>query len=101
MRQITKGQAVEIYESKEWKNWTDEEIVTFQLFQQYLAIPFTRFHQAMEKILGRPVWTHEFAFIENLRAEYRKERPAPSFADIINLIPKEKRILVGLGMGER
>jgi len=38
----------------------DEEIVKFQLFQDCLAIPFDRFHAAIEKVLKRPVYTHEF-----------------------------------------
>ena len=94
MEQLTKEQAIAIYEGGEWKDWSDEEIVKFQLFQDCLAVPFDRFHQAIEKVLNRPVWTHEFAFRDNLIAEYKKERPAPTFEDILNLIPKEKLIVV-------
>lgn len=94
MEQLTKEQAIAIYEGGEWKDWSDEEIVKFQLFQDCLAVPFDRFHQAIEKVLDRPVWTHEFAFRDSLIAEYKKERPAPTFEDIVNLIPKEKLIIV-------
>lgn len=94
MEQLTKEQAIAIYEGGEWKDWSDEEIVKFQLFQDCLAVPFDRFHQAIEKVLDRPVWTHEFAFRDGLIAEYKKERPAPTFEDIVNLIPKEKLIIV-------
>jgi hypothetical protein len=94
--QLTKEQAIAIAESGEWEKWTDEEIVKLQLFQDRLCVPFDRFHQAIEKVLGRPVWTHEFAFIENLREEYRKERPQPTMAQILDLIPGDKRIIIGL-----
>jgi len=94
MQQLTKEQAIAVYESGAWEIWTDEEIVKFQLFQERLCMPFTRFHRAIEKVLGRPVWTHEFAFLDSLIAEYNRERPVPSFEDIINLIPKERFIVM-------
>lgn len=96
MKQLTKEQVMAIYEGGEWKDWSDEEIVKFQLFQDRLAVPFARFHEAVEKVLGRSVWTHEFAFRDNLIAEYKKERPAPTFEEICNLIPKEKLIILNM-----
>jgi len=32
MRQLTKEQAIEFAESGIWKNWTDNQVVCFQLF---------------------------------------------------------------------
>ena len=94
MKQLTKEQAIAIYESRGWESWTDAEIVKLQLFQDYLCIPFDRYHEAIENVLGRPVWTHEFAFRDLLIAEYKKEKPMPSFEDICNLIPKEKLVIL-------
>lgn len=94
MKQLTEKQAIAIHDSKEWEKWTNEEIVKFQLFQDRLAVPFPRFHEAIEKVLGRPVYTHEFAFRNNLIAEYKKERRAPTFEEICDLIPKEKLIII-------
>ena len=37
MEKLTKEQVINVYNSEEWKNWTDEEIVKFQLFQDKLA----------------------------------------------------------------
>lgn len=85
-----------IYYGGEWKNWTDDEIVRFQLFQDRLAVPFTEFHRAITAVLGRPVYTHEFAFREQLIKEYLGEKEPPTFEDIINLIPAEKRIIIGV-----
>lgn len=92
--QLTSEQAIEVYESRVWESWTDEQIVRFQLFQDCLAVPFDRFHQAIEKVLGRSVWTHEFANQKGLILEYLGEKPAPSFQEILDLIPEEKRLLI-------
>jgi len=94
MNQLTKEQAIKFAESGIWKEWTDHQIVEFQLFQKKLCMDFGRFHEAVEKVLDRPVYTHEFAWPEHLREEFLKERDKPTFEEIINLIPKEKRILI-------
>jgi len=96
MKQLTSEQAIAFAKSGEWKDWTDEEIVKFQLYQKNLCMDFGRFHEAIEHVLGRPVFTHEFASWSNIVDEYEKERPAPTFEEIINMIPEEKRILIGL-----
>ena len=70
IEQITEEEAVRIYTSGEWKNWTDEQIAEKQLYQRRLCVPFDKFHAAMEKVLGRPIWTHEFANSSALIAEY-------------------------------
>lgn len=93
---MTRKQAVALYESGWWEGRTPEDLVSFQLFEDRLCMPFTVFHEAMEKALGRPVWTHEFAFRDGLQKEFLKERPAPTFEEICNLIPADKRIIVGI-----
>lgn len=53
------------------------------------------FHEAVEKALGRPVWTHEFGLNwDGLKKELMGEAPAPTMQEIIDLIPEEKRIIV-------
>ena len=94
MKQLTKEQAIAIFNGGEWKDWSDEEIVKFQLYQDRLCVPFDKFHEAMESVLGRPVWTHEFANRKRLTEEYEGTRPAPTFEEILNLIPEEKRIVL-------
>lgn len=94
MRQLTEKEAIKFAESKIWESWNDEEIVRFQLFQELLCMDFSRFHEAMEKVLNRPIFTHEFAFEENLMEEYLGIRQKPTFEEIINLIPEEKRIFI-------
>ena len=74
MKQLTENEAVIVYESEIWKCWSDKEIVEFQLFQDRLAVPFGIFHQAVGNVLGRPVWTHEFADQKKLQKEYLRKR---------------------------
>lgn len=72
MKQLTKKQAIAFYDSEKWKDWNSEEIVKFQLFQDRLCVPWSLFHKAMNDVLGRPVYTHEFASSnrKNLTKEY-------------------------------
>lgn len=92
--QISKEDAIELANSKDWKSWTDDEIVSFQLFNNCLSMPFSSFHKAIESVLNRPVFTHEFAFQDHLIHEYFGTKPSSSWEDIINLIPEDKRILI-------
>lgn len=61
-------------------------------------MPFQVFHEAIEKALGRPVFTHEFGLNrEGLQKEFLGEIDPPTFEECINLIPKEKRLIVMVG----
>jgi hypothetical protein len=91
---MEKQQAIDLYESKFWEGMSMEEIAKFQLFEDKLCMPFDIFHEAIEKVLNRPVFTHEFAYSDNLKKEMLGEKPAPDFDDILNLIPENKRIIV-------
>jgi len=94
---ITPEQAIALHETRFWEKMSFRERAEFQLYTECLCMPFEVFHEAVEKTLGRPVWTHEFAFAENLQKEMRGERPAPSLTEIMDLIPAEKRIIVAVG----
>lgn len=90
MQQLTQQEAIAIHHSKVWERWTAHEIVKIQLFQNHLLVPFSKFHEAIEKVLDRPVFTHEFAFPDHLRKEFLGELSPPTFEDIIKLIPDNK-----------
>lgn len=49
---------------------SDVEIFLFQIHQECLSVPFDLFHKATESVLGRAVFTHEFAKPEFLLKEY-------------------------------
>lgn len=96
MKQLTREQAIAVASGGEWKDWTDEEVVRFQLYQKRLCMDFDRFHQALGKVLNRPVFLHEMADFESLQAEYEGKKSAPTFEEIINMIPEEKRVIIDL-----
>lgn len=94
---VTKEQAIALAKSGFWKNLSYRERATFQLFEEKLCMPWEVFHEAIEKTLGRPVYTHEFAGknMDRLKSELVGERSAPTVDEILNLIPAEKRIVIG------
>lgn len=91
---MTEQQAIAVFDSECWREWTPEQRVRFQLFEDRLCMPFSEYHKAIEEVLGRPVWTHEFASIDGLRKEFLGERAAPTMQEILDLIPEEKRIVI-------
>jgi hypothetical protein len=67
------------------------------MFEELLCMPFDVFHEAVEKTLGRPVWTHEFGLnFDGLKAELLGEKPASTMEEIINLIPEDKRVVISV-----
>lgn len=86
-KQLTREEAIEFAERGEWKTWTATQIVDFQLFQDKMCMDFSVFHEAVETILCRPVFTHEFAFKCRLIDEYLGLSHAPTQEEIINLLP--------------
>lgn len=95
MEQLTEEQAISFYENKVYENMSYRQIAEFQIEQDRLCMPFEMFHEAIEKTLGRPVFTHEFALNRNgLKKELYGEKESPTFEDVISLIPKEKLILI-------
>lgn len=99
MQQLSKKQAIAIFEGGEWRDWTDEEIVKLQLYQKRLCVPFDVYHRAIGKVLGRGVFTHEFAGDKGfyaLQEEYEGNRLAPTFEEIIAMLPAEKVVVVGV-----
>lgn len=95
MKEITKEQAIELAGSNFWESMTPREIAVFQMNTKCLCMPFPVFHEALEKALERPVWTHELGMrADDIRKELNGEKGAPSFDEIVNMIPEEKRLIV-------
>jgi hypothetical protein len=96
-KSIGRENAIAMGESKWWIGKDAREIARIGLFTTELCLPFDVLHEAVEKALGRPVWTHEFGLnFDGICQELLGERDAPTMDEIINLIPAEKRIIVGL-----
>jgi len=97
MEQPTEEQAVRLYESRFWELMGYTERAYFQLHVDRLCMPFGVFHEAAEKALGRSVWTHEFGLNrQGLIDELNGDRPAPSLADIVDMIPADKRLVLAV-----
>ena len=96
MKQLTEEQAIAFCENKCYEGMSYRQIAEFQMEQDRLCMPFDVFHKAIEKTFGRPVFTHEFAFREELRKELYGEKEPPTFEEICAWIPKEKLILIKL-----
>ena len=93
---LTEEQAIALAELEIHKSMTDREIVEFQLFEPKQCMPFGVFKEAVEKVLDRRVFVHEFAFAERLQEEYLGDRQPPTFEAIMDLIPADKRIFIKL-----
>ena len=95
MKQLTEQEAIAFHDNKLYENMSSKERAQFQLAQDRLCMPFDVFHEAVEEALGRPVWTHEFALNrQGLIKELNGDQEPPTFEDIINLIPEDKRVIV-------
>lgn len=93
MKQLTTEEAIKFADSQVWETWNHEQIVKLQLYQKKLCVPFDRFHEATKAVLGRPVYTHEFVDQQRLIDEYEGERPRPTFEEILDLIPKDRKLI--------
>lgn len=94
LKQLTKEQALSLYESKFWEGMIDREIALFQLSYEQLCMPWDVFHPALERSLGREVLRHEFMAenFESLREELLGNQPPPTQQEILDLIPPSKLI---------
>lgn len=100
MSGLTEQQAKALAATGWWKGLPARDVATFQLFEDRLCMDVASFHKAVEEALGRSVWTHEFAFADRLRAEFLGDRTPPTFEEILDLIPHDKRVVVAIE-GER
>jgi hypothetical protein len=70
IEQLTKEEAIEFHDSGKWKDMSFKQKATLQISQEKLCMPFDVFHEAVEKTIGRPVFTHEFGVnADGIRAE--------------------------------
>jgi hypothetical protein len=76
LKQVSMGRdkAIELAETGWWRVSTPEAIFKRQMLVRELIGDFSAFHEATEKVLGRPVWTHEFARPQLLWDEYEGRR---------------------------
>jgi len=68
--QLSKEQAIAFGKNGEGEGWTAVQVAAFQLFQKRLCIDMCTFQTAVQEVLGRPVWSHEFAYPGALQQEF-------------------------------
>lgn len=61
-------------ENRWWRSNDPVEIAQYQVSEDILLVPFGLYHEGIEKLLGRPVYTHEFrsSNMESLQEEARE-----------------------------
>lgn len=91
---MTRDEALALLETKWWLSKTPHEIATFQLNEPRLCMPFGDFQEAVEKALGRGVFTHEFVDPKSLLAEMRGDVSPRTIDDILAMIPAHKQIVI-------
>jgi hypothetical protein len=64
---------------------TRRESAIISAFTGIMAGPFDAFHQYVEKIMGRPVWTHEMAD-ESIMLQI-KEKSRDDFVALASSVP--------------
>lgn len=79
---MTREEAMAMYKSRWYENKTAQEIVEFQLYEDRICMPFLLYQKAVEEVLGRPVYTHEFAKLDCLIAEYEEIKNADRCLEI-------------------
>lgn len=100
--QLTRDEAIAFVSHDALKTMTPKERGLFQLRQELLCMSFSQFHEGAQALLGRPVWSHEFADPDSLWREYQGIEDKPDFAGIIAKLPPHLRDnVIVLTPGER
>jgi hypothetical protein len=71
----------------------EERATEFELLCGVLETSWEMLQKRVEELVGRSIWSHEFAYPDLLLAEIRSGKPA-SFQDVVEKIPASKRIIV-------
>jgi hypothetical protein len=72
--EMTQEKAAELGATGWWKDMDQKEVARLQLAQPRLFMDFTDFVRAVEKLLNRGVWTHEFTKPQVLIAEAESKK---------------------------
>ena len=92
---FTKEQAIAYAEAESWIPLSLRERAEVQLVAERSCMPFGVFHEAIEKTLKRPVYTHEFGFNwEGLKREVFEGAEPPTLMEILGMIPADKPLVI-------
>jgi hypothetical protein len=82
------------FENPWWDSEDPKEVFWGQVNESCLLMDFDKFHEATEKALGRPVWTHEFANPKSLIEEFQGKIPKATMSDVLGKLPQNKKIII-------
>ncbi len=71
----------------------DERLAEFKSWGPILEIDFDKFHQRIEELVGRSVWTHELAQPELLEHEIATGTH-PTFEGVLAKLPIDKPVIM-------
>lgn len=91
---LTREQAIALYDTGFWESLAYAERARFQLAERRLCMPFDVFVEAVERALGRPVTVGEYLSSQRLLAELTGEQRTPDMAELLDMLPEEKRVLL-------
>lgn len=87
---MTSREAIDLEATHWYDHATDYEIAAFQLSERRLCCPVRVYHRAVERAVGRPVWTHELLSrrgCEQLLSELDGAAPL-TFEEVCALLPR-------------
>lgn len=90
---LTKEQAIILGNSKFYEELSDREIIIFQLLEGRLCMPLHVLHEALQRVLDRPVFTHKMQPYL-LLCEMFNLKSKTTMKEILELTPKDKQIVV-------
>lgn len=91
--QFTRDEAVAFASERKWEALTPKERGLLQLRQELLCMDFSAFHEGIAALLGRPVYTHEFADPDALWCEYQSGDTI-DFEAVLAKLPKHVEVIV-------
>lgn len=94
INQLTRDQAIALYDSCFWRYLNLEERACFQLSEDRLCMPFPVFHHAVQVCLEREVTAAEYLRPKRLLRELAGRSPTPPKEKILELVPQEQRPLI-------
>lgn len=84
-----------------WESDDPEHVAKYQLFEPILMTSFSLFHEGVEKMLDRPVFTHEFGMnLKELKEEMRiaiHRRECGSDYTTISDTQRDKKVAESIG----
>lgn len=91
---IGSERAIALAKSGWWHGLPPRQAALFQLLTMEAVMPHSAFHTALQKALGRPVFTHEMVLdFWCLTHELLGGQPAPPPDELLDLLPATKRHL--------